>query len=70
MNLTENDIENLAEEFKSSLRQANGELKKGALSLKGVQEWAIKNHIEHPRVVETIIAKQGTGSAAGKKNLP
>ena len=70
MHFTDTDIELLGEAFKESLRKGNGEFPDGATSLAKMQDWMVKHHVEHPEVLQSFIAKTGSGSKAGKKNMP
>jgi len=70
MNFTEEDITKLGESFKKSLRHGQAELGQNAPTISQMQSWMIKHNVEHPEVFKTMVNKLGTGTRAGKKNMP
>ena len=70
MHLTEEEIEVLEKKHSERLRSAQTQLPEGPMTLSEMQRWMIKNNLESPEMLETLIKKQGKGIGAGKKKMP
>lgn len=70
MHFTEEEIRQLQEEFGESLRKGQSGLGPEAPTLAEIQDWMVRNHVEHPRVLEAALHKLGPGHAAGEKKMP
>jgi hypothetical protein len=70
MNFTEDELNQIANGIKESIRQAQGELASEAPTMSQMQSWMVKHHVEHPEVLQTMIKKLGPGTRVGKKRWP
>lgn len=70
MHLTEEDIARLTEKHSERLRKAQAGLPEGPMTVASIQKWMVKNNLESPELLETIVLKHGTGATAGKKKMP
>ena len=67
MHLSTEDIERLGDEYKSRLRKAFQELPAGIMTLSQLQDWMLRNNIENPELLETMIKKFELGATTEKK---
>ena len=70
MQFTEEEIQQMERRFGDSLRKGQAEFSSSAPTISEMQEWMVRHHVEHPRVLETMLKKLGPGVKAGKKNMP
>jgi len=70
MNFTEDELNQIANEMKESIRLAQGKLGSKAPSMSQMQSWMVEHHVEHPAVMHTMIKKLGPGARVGKKKMP
>lgn len=68
MFFTEMEIEELGERFKESLRKGAVQERTGP-TLAEIQDWMIRNHVDHPEVLQKILGKMGSGLKVGKKKM-
>lgn len=70
MRLSESQINVLGKQYIERLKKAQSQLGTESPSLGEIQMWMIKNQVESPELLETVLRTIGPGKKAGKKNLP